>query len=140
MRYTLTGKGTLIVSSKLPLKYVLYCLTNTEAFQYSSTNYQSIDRVCIGCANCSRTLKICTEAGLQSELGGDDAIVFLKNKNLQRLPTDYMGVMVWLACMKSTCAVVKSNFELASVQTLYPRSRKGQKHTIKTRRLEGVFL
>jgi hypothetical protein len=68
-----------------------------------------------------QTKEKCTEAGLRSQFGGDDATVFLRKRNLQKLPANCTGVMVWLACMKSIYVVVKSNFELAHVQTLYPR-------------------
>jgi hypothetical protein len=82
----------------------------------------------------------CTEADLRSKFGGDDAIVFLKNKNLQKLPTHCRGAIVWLSVLKVICVVVKANGEKAHVQLLYPNSRKDQKLTICTKRLEGAYL
>jgi hypothetical protein len=85
------------------------------------------------------TKEKCTEAYLRSQFWGDDAVVFLKNRNLHKLPTDSRGSLVWLACMKCICVVVTANGEMAHVEILYPRSRKGR-CSIKTSRLEGAYL
>jgi hypothetical protein len=87
-----------------------------------------------------KTKEKCTEADLRSNYGGDDAIVFLKNKNLQRLPTDCRGAILWLSVMNVICVVIRANGKQACVEILSPISRKGETCTIKTVRLEGAYL
>jgi hypothetical protein len=82
----------------------------------------------------------CTEAGLRSKFGGADAVVFIKNKNLQELPIYLRGAILWLAVMKVISVVIKANGEHAYVEILFPASRKGEKLTIATKRLEGAYL
>jgi hypothetical protein len=84
-----------------------------------------------------------SEADLRKSFGGDDAVVFLKNKNLQDFRRHYQGALVWtwMSPEESIIAVtIRASGEQAFVEILCPEERKGERVLLDTENLEGAYL
>jgi hypothetical protein len=80
------------------------------------------------------------EEDLRRDFGGDDAIVFVKNKNLQKFPPYMRGAILWTqlsSTLSIIAIVIKANGHQAFVEILFPLPRKGEKLLIETQRVEG---
>jgi hypothetical protein len=70
---------------------------------------------------------------------GDDAIIYLHNKNLQLFTKRLRGAIVWVERLRVVAAVIESPESKALVRILHPKSQKGETVVIDLR-VEGCFL
>jgi ribosomal protein L25 (general stress protein Ctc) len=80
-----------------------------------------------------------TEAELKT-MHGNDAIVYLGNKNLQSLPRRLKGAIIWLKSNSIVAAVVEASDSKAYVKILHPKKDYGKTMLVENLRQEGCFL
>jgi hypothetical protein len=80
-----------------------------------------------------------TEADLKA-MHGNDAIIYLGNKNLQSFPRRLRGAIIWLKSSKIVAAVVEASVSQAYVKILHPRKKQGEKIFVENLSVEGCFL
>jgi hypothetical protein len=72
---------------------------------------------------------------------GDNATIYLCNKNLQIFPRRLSGALIWLPSKEIIGAVIESRGKSAFVRILHPKDRKDQEILLEDMtRIEGHFL
>ena len=71
---------------------------------------------------------------------GEDAIVFVQNKNLQDFPRKLRGSLLWVAHMKIVGKIIVSKGAGAIIVIMFPNTRKGEEVAIPDLRVSGGFL